>query len=56
MSQQLVVATHTIGKEIEAEPIVIDTDDPQTVVFEFDNGERWALDRRELDAALEAAA
>jgi hypothetical protein len=38
--------------ECEAEPIVVDTDDPKVVVIELDDG-RLELDRQELGPTIE---
>jgi hypothetical protein len=36
----------------EAEPVIVNTDDPEVVVLVLDDGERITMDRAELVAAL----
>lgn len=56
MSQDLLMAHRQSNHQTtsEAEPIVVDTDDPETVVLELDDGQRLELDRAELRACLDA--
>lgn len=55
MSTQLVMVrrAHRPEHTPEAEPMVIDTDDPQRVVLQLDDGETVDCDAAELRAALE---
>lgn len=51
--RHLVMAHRAGHAEDEAEPVVIDTDDPNVVVLELDDGERLELDPTELRASLD---
>jgi hypothetical protein len=53
MSRHLVMAYRTGRAEAEAEPVVIDTEDPTVVVLELDDGGKLELDPTELRAALD---
>jgi hypothetical protein len=53
MPRHLTMA-HRVGQaDDESEPVVIDTDTPNVVILELDNGERLELDAAELRAGLE---
>jgi hypothetical protein len=54
MSQAMVMATRAGRPEHtpEAEPVVIDTDDPKVVKLTLDDGETIEMDRTELEAAI----
>ena len=52
--RRLLMVLRQASDECEAEPIVVDTDDPRLVVFELDDGRRLELDRRELRSAIES--
>jgi hypothetical protein len=56
MSRRLVMAHRAGRTEDESEPVVIDTDTPDVVVLELDDGERIELDPTELQSALRDAA
>ena len=51
--RRLLMVHRQASDEREAEPIVVNTDDPRVVVIELDDGGRLELDRRELRSALE---
>ena len=44
------------GGDVESEPVIVDTDAPDAVVLELDDGQRIELDASELRAALGEAA
>lgn len=52
----VLMAARAAGRDLEAEPVVVDTDKANVVVLELDDGERLELDRTELQAALRDAA
>ena len=49
------MATRFDHGDVEAEPVVVDTDQPDVVVIELDDGGRLELDVDELREVLEAA-
>ena len=51
MSDQLIVVNRSHGSDVEAEPVVVNTDNPDTLVLVLDDGETLEFDRRELLAA-----
>ena len=52
--RRLLMVLRQASDECEAEPIVVDTDDPRVVVIELDDGERLEIDLRELRSAIES--
>lgn len=53
MAKSIALAHHQTTEGVEAEQVIIDTDEPGRVVLEFD-GQALNLDRAELRAALDA--
>ena len=51
--RRLLMANRLTSGHRESEPVVVDTDDPNLVVVELDDGGRLELDPRELRSAIE---
>ena len=53
MTERLLMAVRGTDRTGEAEPVVVNTDDPKTVVLTLDDGQTLALDRAELRNTLD---
>jgi hypothetical protein len=52
MPRTLVMINRAVEDASEAEPLIVDTDDPKVIVLELDDGDRLEVDPTELRAAL----
>lgn len=56
MAQDVLMAHRTTAGTTEAEPVIVDTDQPDVVVLRLDDGQELELDAHELRGAIDRQA